>query len=88
MIQQTKSAVVLREPGEILGSRGPQGRPGPPLRAQGADVELTIATRFDLKYGMVGLPHDAIMRTIELYGAKVVPLVPEMLADTAPHSSA
>lgn len=55
---------------------------------RGADVELTIATRFDLKYGMVGLPHDAIMRTIELYGAKVVPLVPEMLADTAPHSSA
>jgi hypothetical protein len=46
------------------------------------------ATRFDLKYGMVGLPHDAIMRTIELYGTRVVPLAREMLVDTAPDSAA
>jgi hypothetical protein len=37
---------------------------------------------------MVGLPHETIMRTIELYGTKVVPLVREMLADTAPDSAA
>jgi hypothetical protein len=31
---------------------------------------------------MVGLPHETITRTIELYGTKVVPLAREMLADT------
>jgi probable LLM family oxidoreductase len=37
--------------------------------------------RFDLKYSAGTLPHDAMMRTIELYGAKVAPLVREQLAD-------
>ena len=39
------------------------------------------AERFDLKYGLAGVPHDAVMRNIELYGTKVAPLVREMLAD-------
>jgi alkanesulfonate monooxygenase SsuD/methylene tetrahydromethanopterin reductase-like flavin-dependent oxidoreductase (luciferase family) len=38
------------------------------------------ATRFDLKYGMPGLAHSKVMTNIELYGAKVVPLVRDMLA--------
>ncbi|RDI32089.1 LLM class flavin-dependent oxidoreductase [Lentzea flaviverrucosa] len=38
------------------------------------------ASRFDLKYGIGGLPHESLMRTIELYGTKVVPLVQDMLA--------
>jgi hypothetical protein len=33
---------------------------------------------------MVGLPHETIMRTIELYGTRVVPLVRDMLADAVP----
>ena len=37
---------------------------------------------------MVGLPHHTIMRTIELYGTKVVPLVREILAGTAPEPAA
>jgi probable LLM family oxidoreductase len=37
------------------------------------------ASRFDLKYGIGGLSHGALMRTIELYGTKVVPLVKDML---------
>jgi len=32
-------------------------------------------SRFDLKYSNGTLPHDALMRSIELYGTKVVPLV-------------
>jgi probable LLM family oxidoreductase len=38
------------------------------------------ATRFDLKYGMGTLSHDALMTNIELYGIKVVPRVRELLA--------
>jgi alkanesulfonate monooxygenase SsuD/methylene tetrahydromethanopterin reductase-like flavin-dependent oxidoreductase (luciferase family) len=39
--------------------------------------------RFDLKYSMGTLPHPKLMRSIELYGTKVMPLVKEALA-TAP----
>jgi len=54
------------------------------LRAPRLRTVARGASRFDLKYGMVGLPHDAIMRTIELYGTKVVPLARELLADAVP----
>jgi hypothetical protein len=37
-------------------------------------VELE-ANRFDLKYRMGGLPHEALMTNIELYGTQVVPRV-------------
>ena len=36
--------------------------------------------RFDLKYSAGTLPHDRLMRTIELYGTKVAPQVREQLA--------
>ena len=36
--------------------------------------------RFDMKYSAGALSHDKIMRCIELYGRKVIPLVREMLA--------
>ena len=38
------------------------------------------ATRFDLKYGMGGLSHHALMTNIELYGTQVVPRVRGLLA--------
>jgi len=44
-----------------------------------ATLDTLGATRFDLKYGMGDLPHDSLMRAIELYGAQVVPLVREMV---------
>ncbi|MFI2347263.1 hypothetical protein ACH492_09420 [Streptomyces sp. NPDC019443] len=37
------------------------------------------ATRFDLRYGMNGMPHSALMTNIELFGTKVAPLVCEMV---------
>ena len=37
-------------------------------------------SRFDLKYANGTLPHDKLLKSIELYGTKVVPLVREMLA--------
>jgi probable LLM family oxidoreductase len=36
-------------------------------------------TRFDMKYSNGTLPHDKMMKSIELYGTKVVPLVREQL---------
>lgn len=36
-------------------------------------------SRFDLKYSAGTLPHDALMRSIELYGASVIPRVRELL---------
>jgi len=36
-------------------------------------------SRFDLKYSSGPLPHEKMMRSVELYGSKVIPLVREML---------
>ena len=38
------------------------------------------ASRYDLKYSAGTLPHDAMLRSIELYGTEVAPLVRERLA--------
>jgi len=38
------------------------------------------ASRFDLKYSAGTLPHEAMMRSIELYGTEVAPRVREQLA--------
>ncbi|GIG30404.1 LLM class flavin-dependent oxidoreductase [Cellulomonas marina] len=37
--------------------------------------------RFDLKYSSGPMPHSRLMRAVELYGTRVVPLAREMLAD-------
>jgi probable LLM family oxidoreductase len=39
------------------------------------------ANRFDLKYGMGGLSHEALMTNIELYGTEVIPRVRELLVE-------
>jgi hypothetical protein len=36
--------------------------------------------RFDLKYSAGSLPHDKMLRSIELYGDKVAPMVRAELA--------
>jgi probable LLM family oxidoreductase len=38
------------------------------------------AQRFDFKYANGALPHSKLMKSIELYGSKVIPLVKEMLS--------
>jgi alkanesulfonate monooxygenase SsuD/methylene tetrahydromethanopterin reductase-like flavin-dependent oxidoreductase (luciferase family) len=64
---------------------GPQGAlyvGAPETVAQKITANLTTlgATRFDLKYGMGGLPHQALMTNIELYGTQVIPRVRQLLA--------
>ena len=46
-----------------------------------ATMKALGLTRFDLKYSNGTLPHDVVMKSIELYGTKVVPRVRELLAD-------
>jgi alkanesulfonate monooxygenase SsuD/methylene tetrahydromethanopterin reductase-like flavin-dependent oxidoreductase (luciferase family) len=45
-----------------------------------ANLPALGATRFDLKYGMGGLSHEALMTNIELYCTEVIPRVRELLA--------
>jgi alkanesulfonate monooxygenase SsuD/methylene tetrahydromethanopterin reductase-like flavin-dependent oxidoreductase (luciferase family) len=53
----------------------------PETVAQKITANLTAlgANRFDLKYGMGGLSHRALMTNIELYGTRVIPRVRELL---------
>ena len=47
-----------------------------------ADAVRTLGVdRFDLKYDSGSTSHAAMMRSIELYGTKVVPMVRDLLAD-------
>lgn len=64
-----------------VGPRGALYVGSPETVAQKIATNLTAlgASRFDLKYGMGGLSHEALMRNIELYGTKVVPRVRELL---------
>jgi probable LLM family oxidoreductase len=77
---------------QFLRETGPDGAwhvgsPETVARKIAVNLPALGASRFDLKYGMVGLPHDAVMRTIELYGTKVVPLARELLAHADAHAA-
>jgi alkanesulfonate monooxygenase SsuD/methylene tetrahydromethanopterin reductase-like flavin-dependent oxidoreductase (luciferase family) len=56
------------------------GSPETVARKIATTVRELGLTRFDLKYANGGTPHDKLMKSIELYGTKVVPLVRDMLA--------
>ncbi len=63
------------------GPRGALYVGSPETVAQKIAANLTAlgASRFDLKYGMPGLPHRALLTNIELYGTQVIPRVRELL---------
>jgi len=56
------------------------GAPETVARKIVATAKALGIARFDLKYSAGTLPHANMMRCIELYGHKVIPLVREMLA--------
>jgi probable LLM family oxidoreductase len=56
------------------------GAPETVARKIAATAKALGIVRFDLKYSAGTLAHDNLMRCIELYGSKVIPLVREMLA--------
>jgi probable LLM family oxidoreductase len=79
-------AVPTKE--SFLHEIGPQGAlyvGSPETVAQKIAANLTTlgANRFDLKYGMGGLSHEALMTNIELYGTHVIPRVRELMSMSA-----
>jgi alkanesulfonate monooxygenase SsuD/methylene tetrahydromethanopterin reductase-like flavin-dependent oxidoreductase (luciferase family) len=44
-------------------------------------IESTGANRFDLKYSNGPMPHSLLMRSIELYATKVIPMVRAAVGD-------
>ena len=57
------------------------GSPETVARKIAAGVRALGASRFDLKISTGPLSHGKLMRSIELYGTRVAPLVRDMLAD-------
>jgi probable LLM family oxidoreductase len=56
------------------------GSPESVARKIAATVRALAVSRFDMKYSAGPLSHEKMMRSIELYGRKVIPLVRELLA--------
>jgi probable LLM family oxidoreductase len=56
------------------------GSPESVARKIAATVKALAVSRFDMKYSAGPLSHEKMMRSIELYGSKVIPLVREMLS--------
>ena len=56
------------------------GAPETVARRIAATAKALGIARFDMKYSSGTLPHDKLMRSIELYGTKVMPRVRELLA--------
>jgi probable LLM family oxidoreductase len=79
-----KRGFAIPTEGHFLHETGPEGSlyvgsPDTVAKKIAATVSALEADRFDLKYGMGGLPHDKLMRTIELYGTEVIPRVRALL---------
>src|SRR6202521_5530780 len=64
-----------------IGPRGALFVGSPETGAQkiAATLPALGANRFDLKYGMGGLSHEALLKNIELYGTQVIPRVRSLL---------
>jgi alkanesulfonate monooxygenase SsuD/methylene tetrahydromethanopterin reductase-like flavin-dependent oxidoreductase (luciferase family) len=56
------------------------GAPETVARKIAATVKALGVARFDMKYSAGLLPHETMMRSIQLYGERVIPLVRDMLA--------
>jgi probable LLM family oxidoreductase len=56
------------------------GSPETVARKIAATVKTLGVSRFQLKYSAGPLPHEKLMKSIELYGGRVVPLVRDMVA--------
>lgn len=71
-------------PGEFEGQVGPGGSlyvgsPETVAKKIAATVHHLDAARFDMKYSAGTLPHEHMVRSIELYGTEVIPRVRELL---------
>jgi probable LLM family oxidoreductase len=58
------------------------GAPDTVARKIAATVKGLSVSRFDMKYSAGTLPHESMMRSIELYGREVIPAVRRLLASS------
>ncbi|MBJ2122216.1 LLM class flavin-dependent oxidoreductase [Arthrobacter sp. MSA 4-2] len=65
---------------EIEGGSLYVGSPETVARKIAETVKTLNVDRFTLKYGSGPMTHEALMRNVELYGTKVVPMVKDLLA--------
>jgi probable LLM family oxidoreductase len=56
------------------------GAPETVARKIAATAKALGISRFDMKYSAGPLPHEKLMRSVELYGSRVIPLVRDRLA--------
>ncbi|MGB8815446.1 MAG: LLM class flavin-dependent oxidoreductase [Paracoccaceae bacterium] len=63
------------------------GSPETVARKIAATAKVLGLSRFDMKYSMGTMPHEALMRSVELYGTKVMPMVRGLLAQAKGVSS-
>jgi len=73
------------ERGDFERDAGPEGSwyvgsPETVARKIAATARALGIARFDMKYSAGRLPHPQLMRSIELYGSRVIPLVHDMLS--------
>ncbi|MEO7137299.1 MAG: LLM class flavin-dependent oxidoreductase [Gemmatimonadales bacterium] len=68
--------------GEIAAGSLYVGSPDTVAQKIAATVRALGVSRFDLKYSAGTLGHERMLRSIELYGREVIPLVRRLLADT------
>ena len=67
--------------GEIANGSLYVGAPKTVARKIAATVRTLGIARFDMKYSSGPMPHAAMMKSIQLYGERVIPMVRDMLAD-------
>lgn len=70
----------LRFEGEVANGALYVGSPETVARRIATTVSALGIDRFDLKYASGPMPHSTLMRSVELYGTRVLPLVRDMLA--------
>ncbi|WP_244927516.1 LLM class flavin-dependent oxidoreductase [Nocardioides sp. W7] len=66
---------------EVSGGSLYVGSPETVAQKIAATVRVLGIDRFDLKYSNGPMPHEHLMRSVELYGTEVAPRVRELLAD-------
>jgi hypothetical protein len=75
-IERSKFAVEVEQGSLYVGS------PDTVARKIATTIKALGASRFDMKYSVGTLPHEKLLRSIELYGCKVIPIVHDILADS------
>jgi alkanesulfonate monooxygenase SsuD/methylene tetrahydromethanopterin reductase-like flavin-dependent oxidoreductase (luciferase family) len=60
------------------------GSPETVARKIARNMRILGVSRFDMRYATGRLPHEDMMRSIELYGTAVAPRVRELLAEPVP----